>query len=292
MAMVIDSHVHLFPPEIALHRENFFAGEPEFKLLYEPPKSRLVSIDELLATMDEEGVERSVVFGFPWRSMAISRLCNDYIIEQVKLHPHRLLGFSCFGFDRPDEAAAEAERGLAAGLAGVGELAFYIEGFTAEVVDRFAPVIEVLRRFHRPPLLLHTNEPVGHQYPGKCDVMLRHLYRFLQLYGDIPVIFAHWGGGFPFYHLLKREMEEVTANLYYDTAASPYLYKPKIYRLAGEMTGFDRILLGTDFPLLKASRYRREMEAAGLTEAQQGLILGGNAARLFGLAAALAADNQ
>ncbi|MBN2233183.1 MAG: amidohydrolase [Deltaproteobacteria bacterium] len=289
--MVIDSHVHLFPPEIALHRERFFAGEPEFKLLYGPPKSRLVSVDELLETMDEEGVDRSVVFGFPWRSMEISRVCNDYIIDQVNRHPDRLLGLSCFGFDRSDEAAAEAERGLAAGLAGVGELAFYIEGFTAEVVDRFAPVIEVLRRHRRPPLMLHTNEPVGHQYPGKCDVMLRHLYRFLQLYGDVPVIFAHWGGGFPFYHLLKREMEKVTANLYYDTAASPYLYKPEVYRLAGEMTGFDRILLGTDFPLLKASRYRRELDSAGITPEQQALILGGNAARLFGLAAEPATGN-
>ncbi len=40
--MIIDAHVHIFPPEIRDNREKFFVGEPDFKLLYESPKSRLV----------------------------------------------------------------------------------------------------------------------------------------------------------------------------------------------------------------------------------------------------------
>ncbi len=281
--MIIDAHVHLFPPEIVRRREKYFAGEPEFQLLYESPKAKLVLAEELLVTMDEEGVDRAVVFAFPWRDMGLARLCNDYIIEQVHRHPRRLLGLACFGFADPREAAAETERCLHAGLHGVGELAFYLEGFSERVVTDFAPVVEVLRDAGRPPLMLHTNEPVGHQYPGKCEVRLENLYRFLQLYGDLPIIFAHWGGGFPFYHLLKREMAAAVANLYYDTAASPYLYKPEIYRLVGEMIGFERILLGTDYPLLKPGRYFREMAAAGLDAEQRRLVCGANAARLFKL---------
>ncbi|MBN2333083.1 MAG: amidohydrolase [Deltaproteobacteria bacterium] len=280
--MIIDSHVHLFPPEIVSNRDRFFAGEPEFKLLYESPQSKLVLAEDLLNSMAEEGVDRAVVFGFPWRDMGVARLCNDYILEKVRTYPDRLIGLACFGFDDPSEAAAEAERCLAAGLQGVGELAFYIEGFTQEVVNAFFPVIEVLRTAGR-PLMLHTNEPVGHQYPGKCDVMLRNLDSFLRLYGDVPTIFAHWGGGFPFFHLLKREMDEVVANLYYDTAASPYLYKPMIYHAVGEMIGYDHILLGTDYPLLKPSRYFAEMEQAGISREQKALICGLNAARLFGI---------
>ena len=282
--MIIDAHVHLFPPEIAHQREKFFSNEPEFRLLYEPPKSKLVLAEELLARMDDEGIDRCVVFSFPWRDMGVSRLCNDYIIEQVRKYPDRLIGLACFGFADPREAASEAERCLSVGLSGVGELAFYIEGFTESVISAFAPVIEVLRAAGSLPLLLHTNEPVGHQYPGKCDVMLRNLDKFLRLYGDVPTIFAHWGGGFPFFHLLKREMEEVVANLYYDTAASPYLYRPHIYKVVGEMIGFERILLGTDYPLLKASRYFKEMDQAGITLEQKALICGDNTARLFGLA--------
>ena len=280
--MKIDAHVHIFPPEIRLHREKFFKGEPDFELLYASPKSRLVGSEELLETMAEDGVDCSVVFGFPWRDDGISRLCNDYVIDQVKKFPDRLVGLACFGFSDPEAAAVETERCLGQGLAGVGELAFYVEGFTACVVDCFVPVIEVLRAA-RKILMLHTNEPVGHIYPGKSEVSFFQLYRFLKLYGDIPTIFAHWGGGFPFFHLLKKEFNEVAANLYYDTAATPYLFDPDIYRLGGELAGFERILFGSDYPLLRPARYFRDLEGAGLEEAQLAAICGGNAARLFGL---------
>ena len=280
--MRIDAHVHIFPKEIRDNREKFFAGEPDFELLYASPKSRLVGSAELLVVMDEDGVDRAVVFGFPWRDAGISRLCNDYIIEQVKNHPERLLGLSCFGFADPQAAALESERCLAQGLHGVGELAFYVEGFSGKVVDQLAPVVDVLRHYNK-VLMLHTNEPVGHSYPGKSDVMLRHLYRFLKLYGDVPTIFAHWGGGFPFYHLLKKEFAEVARNLYYDTAATPYLFKNEIYRLGGEMAGFERILFGSDFPLLRPVRYFKDIAEAQLNDRHREMICGGNAARLFGI---------
>ena len=280
--MIIDAHVHIFPPEIRDNREKFFVGEPDFKLLYESPKSRLVGAEELLSVMAEDGVDRSVVFGFPWRDNGISKLCNDYVIEQVKKYPDQLLGLACFGFADSKAAALESDRCLSQGLDGVGELAFYVEGFSDKVVDQMAPVIEVLRHYKK-VLNLHTNEPVGHNYPGKSDVKLRNLYRFLKLYGDVPTIFAHWGGGFPFYHLLKKEFAEVTQNLYYDTAATPYLFKDDIYRLGGEMAGFDRILFGSDFPLLRPRRYFKDIAEAQLDESQHEMICGTNAARLFGI---------
>jgi hypothetical protein len=96
--MKIDAHVHIFPPEIRDNREKFFVGEPDFELLYASPKSRLVGAQELLSVMAEDGVDYSVVFGFPWRDIGISKLCNDYVIEQVKKHPDHLLGLACFGF--------------------------------------------------------------------------------------------------------------------------------------------------------------------------------------------------
>ncbi len=278
--MKIDVHVHIFPPEIRDNREKFFAGEPDFELLYASPKSRLVGVDELLTTMAEDGVDKSVVFGFPWRDLGIAKLCNDYVIEAVKKHTDKLFGLACFAFADPEAAAAESERCIEAGLSGVGELAFYVEGFSEKVVAEFAPVIAVLRR-HKKLLMLHTNEPVGHEYPGKADVSLHNLYNFLKLYGDVPTIFAHMGGGFPFYHLLKKEFAEVSKNLYYDTAACPYLFKNEIYRLGGEMAGFDRILFGSDFPLLRPKRYFKDLQAGGLSAEQLALICGENSARLF-----------
>ena len=72
-------------------------------------------------------------------------------------------------------------------------------------------------------------------------------------------------------------------NVFFDTAASPFLYDPRSYRTAIATAGVDKILLGTDFPLIKPDRYYKEMGLAGLTENEKDLICGGNAATLFNL---------
>ena len=80
--MIIDIHTHAFPPAIRQARENFFGSEPAFKMLYESPKSKLVGVSETIAMMDDQGIDKSVVFGFPWRSAdpQLSRLALRYCI--------------------------------------------------------------------------------------------------------------------------------------------------------------------------------------------------------------------
>ena len=57
-----------------------------------------------------------------------------------------------------------------------------------------------------------------------------------------------------------------------------------VYRLAGEVLGFEKILFGSDYPLLKPDRYFREMGEAGVNPEALGMVKGENAARLLGLA--------
>jgi hypothetical protein len=47
------------------------------------------------------------------------------------------------------------------------------------------------------------------------------------------------------------------------------------------LVGAERLLLGTDFPLLGLARYRRALDEAGLDESELGLILGGGAAAVW-----------
>jgi predicted TIM-barrel fold metal-dependent hydrolase len=82
---------------------------------------------------------------------------------------------------------------------------------------------------------------------------------------------------------MKKQVKEVLANVWFDTAASPFLYEPHVYRVAGEIVGFDQILFGTDYPLLRPKRYFHEMEAAGLSGESVRKICGENAARLFSI---------
>jgi predicted TIM-barrel fold metal-dependent hydrolase len=133
------------------------------------------------------------------------------------------------------------------------------------------------------PLLLHVNEPVGHQYPGKTRMSLNYLYKFLKKYPSNRIVLAHWGGGLFLYVLLKREVREVLTNVWFDTAASPFLYRPEIYRMAGEIVGYDKILFGSDYPLLKPERYFKEMHSAGLSARQIEEIAGKNSEGLLRL---------
>ncbi len=279
--MIIDFHVHTFPAAIRDHRDRFFDGEPEFKLLYESPKSRLVSAETIIATMDEQEVDMAVVFGFPWRNPESCRLNNDYVIDVVNRYPDRLRGMCCVDSLNP-EAAEEVARCLDAGLSGVGELAFYGCGIDGECQLSLDPIMALCRE-RDVPVLLHTNEEVGHLYPGKTPNTMIQIYETVSRFRDNTIVLAHWGGGIFFYHLLKKAVKETLANVYYDTAASPFLYDSRIYRYAKDLVGIDKILLGTDYPLLKPARYFKEMIAGGLDEASRQAICGDNAARLLKL---------
>ncbi len=279
--MIIDFHTHIFPSFFRDQRARFFQEEPAFEGLYRSPKSRLVGREELLQNMDKEGIHRSVIFGFPWEKNEYFRRHNDYVIESVERHSDRLIGFCCFS-PLSSDGPREAERCLEAGLSGVGELAIYHSEISWEEVGSFKDILQICSQFDM-PLLLHTNEPVGHQYPGKMPMDLSQLYNFLQAYPSNRIVLAHWGGGLFFYALMKKEVRGVLNNVWFDTAASPYLYTPDIYSVAREILGYEKILFGSDYPLLNPGRYFEEMGSSDLSAESFRMIAGENAARLLGI---------
>jgi predicted TIM-barrel fold metal-dependent hydrolase len=280
--MIIDAHTHIFPEKIRRSREKFFADEPAFKKLYQSPKSRLIGAREMLAAMDENQVDKAVVFGFPWKDSLLFKQHNDYISEVVNRYPQRFIGLGCFD-PVSDGAAEEARRCLQkTGLAGIGELAFYQNGIENSALTRLGPVMEVCNDLDL-PVMIHTNEPIGHTYPGKTPNTLAQIYQLIQTFPQNKIILAHWGGGLFFFSLLKKEVKASLKNVYFDTAASPYLYDVDVYRLAIELVGKEKILFGSDFPLLSPGRYFDEMKTAGLSDNEMQQICGLNAAALFKL---------
>jgi predicted TIM-barrel fold metal-dependent hydrolase len=277
--MIIDFHTHIFPKNICENREKYFQGEPAFRLLYDSPKSRLVGARETIEAMDEQGIDKSVIFGFPWKNMDVSRKQNDYVMESVGKYPDRLIGFCCIdpsGIGARDELA----RCLKCGLSGLGELAFYESGIDNASLNSLDSLMEISRNFDV-PVLIHTNEPVGHPYPGKSPNTLLQIYTLVKRFPENKIILAHWGGGIFLYTLLKKEVKACLKNVWYDTAASPFLYDPDIWLYAKNLAGLDKILFGTDFPLLKAARYFKELADCGFSEAEVEAICGRNAARLL-----------
>ncbi|MBW1866596.1 MAG: amidohydrolase [Deltaproteobacteria bacterium] len=277
--MIIDFHTHIFPEDIREARERYFDGESAFRLLYDSPGSKLVSAEQTIAAMDEQGVDKAVVFGFPWRKAETFKLQNDYVMEVVEKYPDRLIGMACFDPAAP-KAVMETVRCLEGGLAGVGELAFYESGIDEAALDDLAPIMEICRE-SKVPVLIHTNEPVGHLYPGKTPNTLAQIYNLARRFPENIIVLAHWGGGIFFYNLLKKEVKGTLKNIYFDTAASPFLYHRDIWAFAKQVAGIDKILFGTDFPLLKPVRYFRELELSGLEKEDIDCICGHNAARLL-----------
>jgi predicted TIM-barrel fold metal-dependent hydrolase len=279
--MIIDSHTHIFPRSVRENREQFFAGEPAFKLLYDAPNAKLAGASDIIHAMDEGRVDLSVVFGFPWKNPEMVAQHNDYVMASVAKYPERLKGLCCLGPDLKN-ASGELERCLSGGLSGAGELAFYETGIESGILDRLAPVM-ALCLARDLPVMFHTNEPVGHKYPGKSPNTLGQIYRLPATFPENKIILAHWGGGLFFYLLLKREAKETLKHVYFDTAASPFLYDISIYQTAINIAGSGKILFGSDYPLIQPARYFKELDAAGLSPTDREAICGENAAALLKL---------
>ncbi len=279
--MIIDSHVHIFPEKIKQDRSGYFDNEPEFKLLYDSPKARIININDLIESMNRHQVDISIICGFPWRSPGFTKQNNDIIIESVQKYPDRIKGLACFDATW-DGAADETQRCIDAGLCGAGELAFYLSGIDKEALTFLDPVMTVLRDKGNLPCMIHTNEPIGHKYPGKTSITLKQIYTLAKTFPDNKIILAHWGGGILFYNIMKKETKTILKNIWYDTAASPFLYDPQIYNIAVNAGVADKVLFGTDFPLLTPDRYYKDIDDSNVTPLQKKQILGKNAALLYG----------
>jgi predicted TIM-barrel fold metal-dependent hydrolase len=279
--VIIDFHTHVFPPEIKKYRNKYIERDPCFAILYSDPKARIATADELIASMDEAGVDISVILNIGWTTHELCVETNDYIIDAVSRYPQRLVGFGAVQPQSPKAATAEIERCAKAGIKGVGEMRPDIQLF--DLCDEMImnPLAEVLKA-NQLVLLLHASEPIGHEYPGKGGITPDILYPFITSFPDLTVVCAHWGGGLPFYALMP-EVKKAMGNVYFDSAASPFLYTPQVYSQVIQLVGADRVLFGSDYPLLAPRRLLDEIEALGLAEESQSRLLAGNALRLLGI---------
>jgi predicted TIM-barrel fold metal-dependent hydrolase len=278
--LIIDFHTHITAPEIIDRRDDYLVRDAWFRDLYANPKARLSSAEDLLAAMDRDSVEQAVVFGFGWRDMEMCRRDNDYVIESVARYPDRLIGFAIVNPMCGPEAVREIERCAAAGLVGIGELMPDGQGYRLDDQKIMAPIVEVAME-HDMLLLTHSSEPVGHLYPGKGTVTPDEIIRFARLFPDAKLVCAHWGGGTIFYELMP-EVSRLMCNVYYDTAASLFLYQDDIFTLAARWAP-GKVLFATDFPLIGPGAFIRRLEAARMPTATRRRMLGGNAWRILKL---------
>ena len=279
--MIIDFHTHVFSPRIKKNRNQYIDNDPCFAVLYSKKEAKLATVEELIDSMDKAGIDISVIVNIGWMTHELCVETNDYILESIARYPQRLIGFGTVQPQSPGAASAEIERCAKGGVKGIGEMRPDMQLFDLGDDEIMSPFIEALRK-HRLILLTHASEPVGHDYPGKGIITPDMLYPFITRYPDLTIVCSHWGGGLPFYALMP-EVKQAMKNVYFDTAASPFLYSSQIYNQVSQLVGADKILFGSDYPLLTQTRLLQEISAADLPEEAKHLILSGNAQKLLGI---------
>lgn len=290
-----DSHVHLFPPEIYNNWEKYAARDAWFAQLTREPKGNVgtkeawANAEEALEQADRAGIHGLVMQGWYWNDAGLMRMHNDYMAEMVQRHPDRLRAFAAINPMFKDEAIREIWRCHEMGFSGVGELGPGGNGYDFEHPD-FLAVIDCAESLNL-PVNIHCGEPVGHVYQGKDTTSLAPLPALVMKHPKLKLILAHLGGGMPFYEMNPRYRGRFD-NVYYDMAANPLLYHIRSIRAVIDMIGSDRLLYGSDFPLLLYPSKYREMDFtmfvddlkqnAGMTAEEWQKVMGSNLLNLLG----------
>jgi len=248
------------PPEFMLRvKEDYFrAGSEFFKSL---------SIDEMLATMDRVGVEKSILSieaGHP----------SDQVLAFTKAHP-----------DRFALAATLDPRSGMKALWALEELV----GQHPVVMARVVPFLHDLPpndRAYFPlyakcieldlPVSVNTGIP-GPPMPGECQHPL-HLDKVCLFFPELKLVMAH--GADPWWSVAIRLMLKYK-NLHLMTSAyAPRYLPPELIHFLNTR-GQDKILYASDHPVLSMERCVKEAAELELRPGVLDKYLYANAARVF-----------
>ena len=123
---------------------------------------------------------------------------------------------------------------------------------------------------HGRPVKIHNDGPDWDQ----------HLLRIARKHPDLPIIIAHAGLGFP--NLEGARIAREADNIYAEMSSS-FAQLPTVREFLRTIPA-ERMLFGTDAPLLDPAFVLGTYQDAGIPAADQPRIYWDNAARLFGLA--------
>ncbi len=294
---IIDAHVHLYPKEASADPAAWAErmGEPLWGALVTPQPGRRVQqgwadCERLLRDMDAAGVERAVLLGWYWQRHETCVWHNRYYAACVRSHPDRISAFATVQASAGEaEAITEMNRARDDGLIGLGELCPWSGG--GSPLDEAWQAVFAHAVALNWPVNLHVTDPASRLFPGRVVTPLADIVALARQQAGLRLILAHWGGGLLF-HELNAHARQALRHCVYDTAATPLLYDPAIYRAAVQAVGGNRILFGSDYPLMVFPKDQREPEftrvlaqvrEAGLDEAATAAVLGGNARQVLGL---------
>ncbi len=217
---------------------------------------------------------------------------NQEIANLVKAHPDKFLGFGSVNPNKgEDYVETKLEEISMLGLKGVKMLPT-LQMFSPTENRNFEKICEYCEK-NKKVILYHTGCDPGPWEIAELseDANPKYLKPVLESYSPI-IVLAHAGSysayspGIWFDEAL--ELAKNFGNVYFDSAAaSGFIYSKKILNRIREHMGLDRLLYGSDYPVVWGSNMKYEVdlikECEHLTEHEKESILGLNAARILNL---------
>lgn len=293
---IVDAHVHLYPPEANLAPTAWAEarGERHWAMLCTRVRKNglwvqsFPSVGELLREMDAAGIERVVLLGWYWEKHETCVRQNRFYAECIKAHGDRLSAFATLHAAAGSDAVTqEIRRATGEGFCGLGELSPHSQHVAID--DPVWREALVLAGELGLPVNLHVTEPQSKNYPGKVETPLADFARLAREFPQTKFILAHCGARLPLDPVLGAEAR-ACANLFYDTAASPLIYEPTVFREMIDAVGADRVLYGSDHPLnlypktddtARIGAFVEELRTAELSHAEREAVMGGSARKLL-----------
>ena len=261
--MVIDSHAHIFPVQIAEKASVGIGGFYGLDMRFDGTVKTLLEIGE------RAGIDKFVVHSVATIPEQVGSI-NNFIIETVKNYPGKLIGYAAMHPEFLD-ISGELERVTAMGLKGI-KIHPDFQRFNIDS-DSAMRIYECAER-QKLPVLIHTGD---YRYEYSKPARLANV---LDAFPKLDVIAAHFGG-WSEWDGAKNAL--AGKRLWVDTSSSLYTITPAEARGLVDVFGADMVLFGTDYPMWDASEELERLDAIGLNDEEKEKILHINTEKLLNL---------
>jgi predicted TIM-barrel fold metal-dependent hydrolase len=237
---IIDAEVHLLHPEA--RQSDFMAGtnEPVRKAIHEhedfPILEDLMGVDNLIESMEQNGIGRCIIMGLPWLDPDINAANNEFIADTVAHYPDKFRGMYIPHLEDIQQAKKEIESLDQQSFIGVKLIPTWQQMRIDD--DSLEPLITAVKE-QGLFLMVHTDH-LTQSLDGDAPY---RLLQFLRKHSDVKLLAPHLGGLLCIYALDDR-IESLLENTYFITSVSSTM---KMVQYAVNVNP-DNVIFGTDFP--------------------------------------------